>query len=53
MHGNRREIAARLAGAAVALCAMALAWRLLGWPAPAVSVALGFGAYLMARARGQ
>ena len=31
----------------------ALAWRLLGWPAPAVSVALGFGAYLMARARGK
>ena len=31
--------------------AMFLAWRAIGWPAPAISAALGFGAYRLARLR--
>jgi hypothetical protein len=51
MPRGSREIAARLLGTGVALVVMALAWRSIGWPAPGVAIALGLGAYLMARPR--
>jgi len=44
-----RETAARLLGIAVALAVMTAAWQVIRWPAPAISVTLGFGAYLLAR----
>jgi len=47
---RRRERVARLVGVGVALLAMILAWRSIGWPAPGVSIALGFGAYWLTRA---
>ncbi len=40
-----RERAARVVGFGVAFAAMFAAWRALGWPAPAISAALGFIAY--------
>lgn len=45
----RRETTARMVGTAVALLAMFAAYRVIGWPAPAVSVALGFAAYWLLR----
>ena len=40
-----RERTARVVGVGVACVAMFAAWRTLGWPAPAISAALGFLAY--------
>jgi len=46
---GRREWAARAAGGVAALGVMAAAVRAIGWPAPAVSVAIGFGVYVLVR----
>jgi EamA domain-containing membrane protein RarD len=48
---SSRERTARFLGVAVALAAMALATWAIRWPAPAVSIGLGFAVYLLARGR--
>ncbi len=46
---GRRERRARVLGVAAALLSMAAASLAIGWPAPGVSVALGFAVYFIAR----
>lgn len=46
-----RETAARVFGVAVALATMAAAWTAIRWPAPAISITLGYLAYRLARPR--
>ncbi len=48
---DSRERRARILGVATALAAMAIATWWVRWPAPGVSVALGFGVYVLARGR--
>ena len=44
-----RVVLARLIGVGVALGVMAVLFRTIGWPAPGIAAAIGFGAYLLAR----
>lgn len=44
-----REGRARAIGAAVALASMTLAWLAVQWPAPGISLAVGYGAYRLVR----
>ncbi len=46
---ERRELVARWLGVSVGLGAAAIAWYAIRWPAPAISFAIGFAAYLIAR----
>lgn len=49
---KRREWSARALGVTVGLFAAAVAWSTIRWPAPAIAFALGFGAYLAVRPKG-
>ena len=44
-----RETASIVVGAATALAAMGCFWMAIGWPAPAISVAVGWIAYRLVR----
>jgi hypothetical protein len=46
---DTRETTARWVGIGVAFVAMLLFWRSIRWPAPAISAAIGYGAYRLAR----
>jgi len=48
---NRHERRARILGTAVALAAMFVATWVIEWPAPGVSLALGYVAYRFTRGR--
>lgn len=48
-HG--RERAARVLGVVVALLAMGAFWYVIRWPAPAVSIVLGYLGYRLVRPR--
>jgi hypothetical protein len=48
---SRRELVARAVGVGVAAAGMAFGLWMIRWPAPAVSVACGYGAYRLARGR--
>ncbi len=46
---DRQEWRARILGAIGALVVMAIAYRLIRWPAPGIAIAVGLGVYWLAR----